>query len=225
MNKRIVAVLSTGLFVLLLVLSAPEASARTGRRSRQGNWDVYLAWQRLGGDSTDITMKYEGVDGIPAERKDGTLKLNSTHTYGLGVGYNITDNFNVNANFLFGSMRMETRGFDEPFDRYMESRDSHDLLMGDLNLDYYFLRDTFTPLLTGGIGLMDVRGDFDDLDKKVDYDVEGTLFSYNVGVGFRWDITERVMLKCIYRNTWTKLNNTDDRVQMEGWGINLGFMF
>ena len=221
----------TSLFVVVCVLAAtlgaPEASARTGRRrSRQGKWDVYLAWQRLGDDSSDISMDYLQMRPTSIS---GTLELDDSDVFGIGVGYNITDHFNVNSTFTYGTMRMETKDFDDAGDEqhYFESRDSHDIITGDLNLDYYLLADTFTPMLTGGIGFMNVSGDFDDIDtdEVEDFDVEGTNFTYNFGGGLRWDITERAMLKCVYKSTWTKLDNTDDRVRMDGWAINLGVMF
>lgn len=222
MSRRPMGVL-TGLCALMLIIGASESTAGYGAGGRAGRFDVFLLWERMSGEESSITMDYNAPP-VPGEY-DGTLEAETFNTYGIGLGYNITAQLNVNTAFRFGSIKLETGDADHQETHMFESRDDHDVLMGDLNLDYYFMPQAFSPLISGGIGLMKISGDFDDLHNRVDFDVEGTNLTCNLGLGFRWDMAENILLKGIYKNTWTKLENTEDRMRMRGWAINLGMMF
>ena len=85
----------------------------------------------------------------------------------------------------------------------------------DVNIDINILKYQFTPLVTGGIGFINFSGD----------DFDETDFSYNIGIGFRWDITDHFLMKGMYRSTWTELEDTDDNVQFDGVSVALGYIF
>jgi len=87
----------------------------------------------------------------------------------------------------------------------------------NVNLDYNILKSRLTPLVTGGIGLMNFHNHAEHRDE--------THFSYHAGVGGRWDITDRIALRVIYRSTWTEIEDADDPFRFDGVAAHLIFMF
>jgi opacity protein-like surface antigen len=77
------------------------------------------------------------------------------------------------------------------------------------------LKSRLTPLVTGGVGFI----------MLTDNGVSETDFSYNLGVGGRWDITASIALRVIYRSTWARLEDSDDPSRFGGVTANLIFMF
>lgn len=74
----------------------------------------------------------------------------------------------------------------------------------NVNLDYNILPDRLTPLVQGGIGLL-FNG--------------GSEFTYSLGVGGRYDITDNIFVKAMYRITWV---DSDD---VDGIYLGIGYMF
>ena len=110
--------------------------------------------------------------------------------YGVGFGYNIDNHWNVNTDILFGSTDVEALGIDIG---------DMDLWLWNVNVDYNILEGAVTPLVTAGIGLL--GADFGGVSE--------TNFTYNWGVGGRWDISDNMLLKVIYRVTYHEFEGMD----------------
>lgn len=180
-----------------LALTSPVCSAEEW--SRKGKRDLYAFGQFMSGDSTTGS-------GI-------TLELDQTIAGGLGLGYNIIDNLNFNMEFFYGSTEMTGKGFSTSV------KGDTSLFGGNLNLDYNILKSRFTPLITGGIGAIRFDGDFEG------FPFSESDFSYNVGGGFRWDVSDHFLVKAIYRATWTKLEDTDKSILFQGPVLSIGYIF
>ena len=75
-------------------------------------------------------------------------------------------------------------------------------------------------MITGGIGFINFRGDWGP-----GFDFNETDFSYNVGGGFRWNITDHFLIKAIYKATWTKLEDADSSFLLDGIAVSIGYTF
>lgn len=190
-----------GLIGILALLSVVLTSAvcSAAEWSRKGKGEFYAFGQYMSSDSTSGS----GV----------TLDLDKTIVGGIGVGFNITDNFNVNLEAFYGSTDITGRALG------ISVEGDTSLFGSNLNLDVNILRSSFTPMITGGIGFIRFDGDFQG------FDFDETDFSYNVGGGFRWDVTNHFLIKAIYRATWTKLEDTDDSVLFHGPVLSIGYIF
>lgn len=187
-------VLLSGCILALFILSGIGHAADRGR---QGKWEIFIDGRYATGDTTTglgITME---VENFPA--------------LGLGLGYNFHENFNVNGEMLFGSTDLIGRTGAQ------RVKIDSDVWIGNLNLDYYFLNATLTPLLTGGIGYVNFRGK-DDSFKETD-------FSYNAGAGVRWEITNQVFFKAVYGMLWTKLRDSDSTLMLHGPSLTIGISY
>jgi opacity protein-like surface antigen len=80
-------------------------------------------------------------------------------------------------------------------------------------------------LVSAGIGIF--SGSLDDENFGNDSSTNTTsAFSYNVGAGFRWDISKNFFMKATYRLIWADLfENSEDALMFNGVMVNLGYMF
>lgn len=103
----------------------------------------------------------------------------STGQVGLGVGYNVIDQINVNAYLAGGSIGAGVGDVDV----------STGLFSGHLGVDYNILRTRLTPYLTAGGGFYYVPV------------ASTTLYSLNIGAGCRYDFNDRWFAKAAYEPT------------------------
>lgn len=146
--------------------------------------------------------------GIEAEVDDTTVG-------GLGIGHNFHDHLNLNMDMFFGSTDIIFKGYGRTL------KLDTNLFGMDINLDYNILKGRFTPMITGGIGFINFSAD----GGTTSSDVSETDFSYNLGAGFRWDVTDHFLIKGIYRLTWTELEDSDGSILLDGVSLSIGYVF
>lgn len=190
-----------GIIILVsLLLLSTSIVCNAQEWSRKGKGEFFASGQYMGGDTTT---------GLGA-----TLELDDSVAGGFGFGYNFNDNLNLNMDMFYSSK-------DATFKKgSYKDEGSADLFGFDINLDINILKSRFTPVITGGIGTIRFSGDW-----KKGLPFDETDFSYNVGGGFRYDVTNHLLIKAIYRATWTKLKDTDKSVRFDGVAISIGYMF
>jgi opacity protein-like surface antigen len=146
-----------------------------------------------------VTVQTLGISDT--EYPDNTYEFDNTNLYGLGFGFNLDDHFNINTDLLFGGTEsVSSDGF--------EANDN--ICAWNLNLDYNILKSALTPCATGGIGFMSMTGDVEGVDYQESH------FSYNLGAGVRWDITNALALKVMYRALWAEWEGADGASKFDG---------
>lgn len=133
------------------------------------------------------------------------VEIDDLAAIGMGFGYGINDHININSNFHFSQMDIDILEYNS--------------LFWDLNLDWYILDESFTPMIAGGAGLVYYRND------DFDVTISETSFTYNIGAGFRWDISESYLLKCIYRATFMSIDDVSGDYLLSGPAIQFGMTF
>lgn len=186
---------------VVLVVVAIVASSVVGVAddfSRKGKVEIFGMVQQFGSDSTTDTLPGEPI----------FMSIQGTTVGGFGLGGNLTDHFNLNTNFLFGSTTEDWNylGYD-----LLEV--DHTLAFWDVNLDYNFVKSRVTPVITGGIGVVRFSG------------WEESDFSTNVGFGVRIDVSDRIFIKGLYKGTWTKMKETSSHIFLDGGVGIFGFKF
>jgi opacity protein-like surface antigen len=175
--------------------------------SRKGKNELFAAIKFMGSEE----IKYSVPLALPV-----TLDMDSTYIYGLGYGYNFSDHWNINTDLLFGFADTDVKVANTTVET-----DDMDYILWNVNIDYNIWKSRFTPLVTGGIGLMHVG-----IDTTTDVGkVSENNFSSNLGLGVRWDIKDNLLLKAIYRSTWTDVRDADNKQRFESFGVSVAYMF
>jgi opacity protein-like surface antigen len=202
--------------------SRAQIPAATEAFSRASKFEVYGLGQYLHQYDTTFNGGYFG--GV-------TLKMDDTGLGGVGAAYHFSDYFAVRADFMFGGATMRTLG---PDGAEVAPSQSAFLQTGRLNLDYNIINRRITPFLTAGIGYQYLY-----IDQNQSYAFEGfhgyhvtgdayyyeTDFTWNVGAGVRWNVTDHFFMKAMFGPQWLQYNGANHiTTQLEGI-FSIGWMF
>jgi len=140
---------------------------------------------------------------------------------GFGFGYNFNENLNVNTSFIFGSTDIEIKNLSGG----MIGEGDTDFFLSNVNLDYNIMKDSFTPFVTGGIGYVKYDGNLKYNGNPNSESIDSSDFSWNLGAGLRWDVSEKWLLKATYATNWTELDDADDTSRFWSVSLSLGYKF
>ena len=203
---------------------------RSPYRGRRGRYEITL-------QPRYVASKEIGTDG------GSKLELDPALGFGVGFGYNFTNKF---ALHLDGSW---TRS---DYQAKITTTDSGGISTGTttaggtldtatvaLNLSYYFLDGPLTPFLMGGIGWTFVDSNipsgppegvcwWDPWYGYICTSYQNTYtkdyFSYNLGLGARWDVIPGLFLRGSAGWQWVNLGRAGTTDFMGG-RLDLGYMF
>jgi opacity protein-like surface antigen len=216
----ILAVVGT---LLLLILPMGEALAYDPG-PREGKWDFTVQMRYMDG------MNLNGTG-------DTSVDINSTLGWGFGIGYNLTNklalamdinwaNANYNATYInnlgapgtyYGTMYASTIA---------------------LNLTYYLTDGAIAPFVMGGIGssFIDTNIPTGPSTGQCWYDpwwgyvcnsyqptYSSSNFSYNAGLGLRWDLAPGFFLRGIFQEQW--IDTSKATIEVPAVRLDIGFSF
>lgn len=210
-------------------LSRPD-DEKPPYRGRKGTYEITLQPRYVA--SKDI-------DGSGGSK----LALDPGWGLGLGFGYNFTDKLALHldgswssANYQATIPTTDTSG--NPTGTATASG-TLDTFSAALNLSYYILKGPLTPFLLGGIGWTFVDSNipsgppqgvcwYDPWYGYVCTSYQNTYtnnyFSYNVGAGARWDVTQSFFLRGSVVWQWVDLGQPGT-TDFLGGRLDLGYMF
>jgi opacity protein-like surface antigen len=171
-------------------------------------------WSRAGRLEAYPTIQYLGSDEIPFHDGADQDKAEDAPYFGGGMGFNLNDHLNLHGDLVVGRTSLEGHPTGLPD---VTAHESATLWFGDLNLDYNILKNRFTPLVTGGVGFAKWRNH--------ELGTGEIHWAYNLGGGARWDISDNLALRIIYRTTWTKLERAEESFEFRGVVASLIYMF
>ena len=204
--------LSTITIISLLVFTMTARLCSAQEWSRKGKTEFFATIQQMGSEK----VEYSYPDALPPNVLPVKFDMDGTNIYGFGFGYNFSDHWNINTDLLFGSADTDVKIVDTT----VETEDM-DYVLWDINIDYNILKGRFTPLVTGGIGLMNFSIDTTTHAGNV----HESNISTNLGAGIRWDVKDNLLLKVIYRSTWTEVHNADNDQRFDGISLSVAYMF
>lgn len=220
--------------IVLLVLSSTAVLAQYDNQkkerakfgSRDGRFEasVILAYQ------TGIDESSEG---------GSSLDIDTTTGWGVSFGWNWTAKLNLQYRLLSTSPRYTAVVVPEDPDEIIQdieqkmSKYSH-----QLNVTYHFMKGPFTPFVVGGIGYGILDSNIPSQPPTVGcwwdpwwgYICTGEWktfkakeFTYNLGVGLRWDINNAVYSRAVYSRELFSLKNGS--LDFDTLTVEVGLMF
>ena len=229
LRSKSVLVISGAVVLLAVSTSAGAADLGSSYRGREGRSEITLQPRYIA--STDI----DAGGG-------SKLELDQGLGFGLGVGYNFTDKFALHLDGSWTSTdykaQIATSIGGTPTGTTTVSG-TLDATTVALNVSYYFLDGPLTPFLMGGIGWTWVDSNipsgppegvcwWDPWYGYVCSSYQNTYtkdyFSYNLGLGVRWDVTPGFFLRGSVGWQWLDLGKVGTTDFMGG-RLDLGYMF
>jgi hypothetical protein len=195
---------------------------------RGGTWEFYLP------------LTY--ADSATVNGQNGTsVDINADWGFGFGFGYNFNDHFQLNGLFTWNSRSYDalvtgsTNTSTGPTTRYSNYMDTSNI---SLNAVYYFLSGNITPFVSGGVGITYVDTNIQTAPgqsycwydpwwgyvcnsyapTKTEND-----FSYNAGVGLRFDVNRQFSLQGSYNKTWIDISKASGTPDFDTWRLDFIF--
>lgn len=216
--------------ILLLVLLMLSTSAHAQRfnkpkdrdNHRERTWEVTLLTQY----QTSSTNDFE---------RGSSLDIDSSLGWGLGIGWNWTQKLNLSWRFSLNKPDYTAIIVPEDPDAgtsgvsYQMSRFSN-----QFDITYNFFQGHFTPFVQAGVGWTKLDSNIPDQPPQVGcwwdpwwgyicFDTWSTYktseFTYNLGVGLRWDINDGVFVRGTFNREFISVDNGNldfDTLTLEG---------
>jgi opacity protein-like surface antigen len=193
----------------------------TERFDRANKSEVYGIGQYL--HSSDIS--YNGPGG------NVKVHMNDTGLGGFGFAYHINDFLSLRSDFMFGSA---TFSGDYPTQTGGTANIKQDAFIqtGRFNIDYNMINRRLTPILTAGIGYQYLQTELQNVPPQTicwwdpwwgwicetsSAMAWETDFTWNVGAGFRWNITDALFVKVMGGANWLQYSGANGiTTQIEG---------
>jgi opacity protein-like surface antigen len=188
----------------------------------------------------EFTLQMRGVEGKNYSFEGGTtVETKDVLGFGIGVSYNVNPHLNIGGEFLWVSQDYEAtvQGLG-PGGSYV-GRGNVDLGSFMLNATWHILSGPVTPYLQAGIGSTTVDSNIPSgppgnycwyypyggyyCGTYVPTATE-TSFSYNAGVGIRWDFSREMFMRFGAQQQWTDFSGTTESYPSNTvWRLELGF--
>ncbi len=172
------------------------------------------SWSRAYRSELYCVVQVMGSDKVTALSRSGEVDIDTTTLYGVGMGLNFTEHFNVNTEIMLGWMDVEERS--SYWGGNVIEHDNDSVYLWNVNLDYNFSKGRLTPFVSAGAGVLGYNGD-DRLHE--------VHFAGNAGAGIRWDMTDHFAVRVMYRSTWWEIENGDSPFQFDGVTASLLYTF
>lgn len=196
---------SVGLVALALAASTAWGQSEITRSKR---WEVFATGN----------WSYGGDTGLRSQSLPSAVDFKSFYGMGLGVGYNLSDNFNVNVNGAFGTVENKATRNGAVL------RGEANEMKWDIGLDYNLLKSRFTPVI-GAVIAIDYFSDDETIGGQR-FSYQQSTFGLGGGAGFRWDISSHVFAKAMYRYTYNMgLDKFEDDMSVHSVTVTFGYTF
>ena len=217
--------LATATISLLALATLPCSSQATVIKvagERGGFWEASFFLNYVDGETLDFD-------------NDGEAKVDSSLGWGIGIHYNFDNHWNLGLDMAFNRPDYSTRFPDlEDDDKSVYIDHTASRFDGQIDLQYNILRGPITPYLQAGLGwtFMDSNivksystycgGYYYPVCRTYADTFDDTSFSYNLGLGLRWDINDSVFLRGAYIQQWIDSDGSPNPFNAR---LEVGFMF
>ena len=225
MIKRLV------LLLLLITLSSSVFAQRFNKQDNSyGTRDSRLEASLVLAYQNSVSSDVEGGSSIDLDKSVG---------WGISIGWNWNPHWNTGYRLTVNSPKYTAVIVPEDPDiqtqtlNYKASKMTH-----QINTTYHFMNKSFTPYIQAGLGVTTLDSNVPDSPPTTGcwWDpwwgyicnttwstYKRTSFSYNVGLGLRWDVNNALFVKGAYVKEWVSVKSgtlSFDTLSLEG-----GLMF
>lgn len=223
------------ILMLLLLFSASVLAQYDHPRKKDRKRDVDA---RDGRFEATLVLPYQNSVSVSGEEGSG-IDVDSSMGWGFSLGWNWTENVNLSYKFMtnkpdYVATLIPDDLVNNPIDvGYNMSKTSH-----QVNATYHLLQRPFTPFITGGAGYAKLDSNIPNgLDRAGCWwdpwhgyicstewsSFKSSEFTYNVGVGVRWDVGDFIFTKAAYSREFLSLDKGS--LDFDYLMLEIGLMF
>lgn len=223
------------ILVLLMLFSVSVLAQYDHPRKKDRKRDVD---SRDGRFEVALVLPYQ--NSVSAAGEEGSaIEVDSSVGWGFNLGWNWTENINLSYKYMMNkpdyvATLIPDDLVNSPINiGYTMSKVSH-----QLNATYNILQRPLTPFIAGGVGYAKLDSNIPNgLDRATCWwdpwygyicntewnTFKATEFTYNVGVGVRWDFSDFIFTKAAYSREFLSLDKGS--LDFDYLTVELGLMF
>ncbi|HBY84523.1 MAG TPA: hypothetical protein DEO86_01475 [Colwellia sp.] len=212
--------------VIGLLASTVSTDVNANYTKRSDKWEA--SFKILNNQSTSI----DGQNG-------SELDMESDYGWGFTLGYNINPHVLVNFDFSSSTPSYEATLVDAESGNSHQIHHKMDVLESQFNVVYSVFASQFTPFLQAGAGWSYLDSNIADgppgaicwWDPWWGYICDGyqstyddTRFSYNVALGFRYELDNSLFFRASYKQAWIDLSHSEN-ASIGSYNLEIGSIF
>ena len=211
--------------VVGLLTSTVSTDARANYTKRSDKWEASFKM---------LNTQDAVIDGQHGSSTD----MNSDFGWGFTMGYNVNPHILVNFDFSSSTPTYTASLVDGGNGSTHAINHTMDLLESQFNVVYSLLASQFTPYVQAGAGWSYVDSNIADgppvggcwgtwwgtYCDTYQNTFDDTRFSYNVAVGFRYELDNSLFLRASYKQAWIDFSNAND-ASIGSYHLEIGSIF
>jgi len=216
-------VIFSSIIALLAITVSVDANANYTKRAEK--WES--SFKVLNNQSTTI----DGQNG-------SNTAMKSDYGWGFTLGYNLNPHILFNFDFSSSTPSYEATLIDDDGSSHQINH-KMDLLESQFNVVYSVFASQFTPYVQAGLGWTFIDSNIADgppgsvcwWDPWWGYVCDNyqnthhdERFSYNVAVGFRYELDNSLFFRASYKQAWIDLSHSDD-ASIGSYHLEIGSIF
>jgi len=217
-----VVIFSTALAIMACTVST-DANAKYTKRGEK--WES--SFKLLNNQSSDV----DGNNG-------SKLEIDSDYGWGFTLGYNVNPHILVNFDFSSTTPSYTATAIDVDDGSSAQINHKMDLLESQFNVIFSLFASNFTPYVQAGVGWSFVDSNIADgppvggcwqtwwglYCDSYQNTYNDDRFSYNVAVGFRYELDNSLFFRASYRQAVIDFSGSDD-ANIGSYHLEVGSMF
>lgn len=214
------------LFLVVLLTSSAVSAQYGAITSRNDTWETALVVAFT--NDKDIDFK-----------NGSSLELDNAVGWGFNLGYNLDNHWRLGFEGIYsrpGYKATIVEDANPGNTRVINHRATQ--FSGHFNVHYHFLPGEFTPFVMGGLGWTHFNSNVLDGGSVIGCwrgpwgflrcdrfltTYSNSEFTYNLGVGLRWDFAPGMFLRASANNRWMDMGFATDRPQFLSGRIEIGW--
>ncbi|OUR81989.1 hypothetical protein A9Q75_06985 [Colwellia psychrerythraea] len=212
--------------VIGLLASTVSTDASANYTKRSDKWEA--SFKILNNQSTVI----DGQNG-------SELDIESDYGWGFTLGYNLNPHILFNFDFSSSTPSYQATLVDAESGNSHQINHKMDVLESQFNVVYSVFASQFTPFVQAGAGWSYLDSNIADGPPGAicwwdpwwgyicdDYQntYNDTRFSYNVAVGFRYELDNSLFLRASYKQAWIDLSHSEN-ASIGSYNLEVGSIF
>jgi opacity protein-like surface antigen len=220
-SHSIRALMATAAFTGSLLSCVAQIPWATEPFDRTGKMEAYGIGQYLHSEDINFNGPFGNV----------RTHMDDTGLGGFGIAYHFNQYLSIHGDFMFGGATFSADLPDHDGTTTTVKQDAF-LQTGRFNIDYNIINRRITPFITAGIGYQYIETELENVppvntcwwDPWYGYICYSghayawqTDFTWNVGAGFRWNITDNLFIRASGGATWLEYEGAHGTTtQIEG---------
>ncbi|NRB42879.1 MAG: porin family protein [Pseudomonadales bacterium] len=193
------------------------------QQDRTGSWETSLMW------------RYQGAETIKGNY-GSKIEFDSASRGGFTFGYNFDKKWNLQ--WEYSHVKPSYKATYVKDDQSVAKNIDHTAgtTTNNFNLTYHFLEGKITPFVMAGLGWTKTDSNiasgaspgcwwtwYGRVCNRYTTSYKSTDFSYNAGMGLRWELDDRMFLRGSYGFQWVDMDNVGSTPRFEVGRFEFGY--